>query len=110
MKELHDFLEIEVIQTLNDIMNSQWHYILNLLLKLEMIECKSEAMPLDRNLKLDGHSGTTKCEPTRYRQLVGCIIYLIITRPDISYPVNLLSQFMQTPPDIHLEIVLIAEY
>ena len=62
-----------------------------------MAECKSVATPLDRNLKLDADSGTGACEPTQYRELIGSLIYLTITRPDLSYPVGLLSQFMQTP-------------
>ena len=105
MKELHYFLEIEVIRTLDGIMLSQRHYILNLLNKFGMTECKPVATPLDQNLKLDVESGTTECEPTFYRQLVGSLIYLTITRPDLSYPVGLLSQFMQTPQDIHLDRV-----
>ena len=68
-----------------------------------MAECKFVATPLDRNLKLDADSGTNACEPTQYRQLIGSLIYLTITRPDLSYPVGLLSQFMQTPCDIHLD-------
>ena len=68
-----------------------------------MTECKSVATPLDRNLKLDANSGTKACEPTEYRQLIGSLIYLTITRPDLSYPVGLLSQFMQAPRDIHLD-------
>ena len=60
-------------------------------------------MPLDRNLKLDADSGAEECDPTQYRQLIGSLIYLTITRPDLSYPVGLLSQFMQTPQDIHLD-------
>ena len=68
-----------------------------------MAECKSVATPLDRNLKLDADSGTKACEPTQYRQLIESLIYLMITRPDLSYPVGLLSQLMQTPRDIHLD-------
>ena len=64
MKELHYFLGIEVIRTPAGIMISQRHYILNLLYKFRMIECKSVATPLNRNLKLDANSGTIECEPT----------------------------------------------
>ena len=50
MKELHYFLAIEVVRTPAGIMISQRHYILNLLYKFGMAECKSVATPLDRNL------------------------------------------------------------
>ena len=76
MKDLRYFLGIEVIRTLAGIMISQRHYILNLLYKFGMTECKSVATPLDRKLKLDANSGTTECEPTHYRQLVGSLIDL----------------------------------
>ena len=56
-----------------------------------MVECKSVATPLDQNLKLDADSRTTACELTQYRQLIESLIYLTITRPDLSYPVGLLS-------------------
>ena len=103
MKELHYFLGIEVIRTPDGIMLSQKHYILNLLYKFGMTQCKPVTTPLDRNLKLDADSGTRECEPTHYRQLVGSLIYLTITRLDLSCPVGLLCQFMQTPRDIHLD-------
>ena len=67
------------------------HYILNLLFKFGMTESKLVATPLDRNLKLDVDSGTEECEPTQYYQLVRSLIYLTITRPDLSYLVGLLS-------------------
>ena len=105
MKELHYFLGIEVIRTPANIMISQRHYILNLLYKFGMTECKYVATPLDRNLKLDANSSTTKCELTHYQQLVVNLIYLLIIRPEVSYPIGLLSQFMQTPRDIHLDCV-----
>ena len=81
MKELHYFLGIEVIRTPNGIMLSQKHYILNLLYKFGMTQCKPVTTPLDRNLKLDADSGTRECEPTLYCQLV------IHLRPMSNLPV-----------------------
>ena len=103
MEGFHYFVGIEVIQTPEGIIISQWYYILNLLFKCKMMECKSVTTPLDRNLKLDVDSGTTECEPTRYRQLVGSLIYITITQPDLSYPAGLLNQFMESPRDVHLD-------
>ena len=80
-----------------------YQYGLNLLYKFGMVECKSVATPLDRNLKLDVDSGTTECESAQYQQLIGTLIYLMITQPDLRYLVGLLSQFMQKPRDIHLD-------
>ena len=94
LHELHYFLGIEVIRTPVGIMISQRHYVLNLLYKFGMTECKPVSTPLDRNLKLDADSGTEDCEPTQYHQLIISLIYLPITRPDLSYSVSLLSQFM----------------
>ena len=91
MKELHYFLGIEVILTPDGIMTSRRHYILNLLYKFGMTKCKSVTTPLDRNLKLDVESGTDECELTQYRQLVESLIYLTITRPDLSYLIGLLN-------------------
>ena len=88
MKELHYFQSIEIIRTPSSVMISQWHYILNLLYKFEMIECKSMATALDQNLKLDANSSTKECELTHYQQLVKSIISYL------NYLVNLLSQFM----------------
>ena len=94
MHTLHYFLGIEVIRTLVGILISQRHYILNLLYKFGLTECKPVTTPLDRNLKIDVDSRTAVCDPTQYRQIIGSLIYLTITRPDLSYSVGLLSQFM----------------
>ena len=58
MKELHYVLGIEVIRIPGSIMISQRHYIVNLLFKFVIPECKLVATPLDRNLKLDADFGT----------------------------------------------------
>ena len=103
MKELHYFLGIEVIPIPTSIMISQRHYILNLLYKFGMAECKSVATPLDRNLQKDVDSDTDECKPMQYRQLIGSLFYLTITRRNLSYPVGLLSQSIKNPRDIHFD-------
>ena len=101
MKDLHEphyFLGIEVIRTPSKIMISQRHYVLNILYKFGMTECKLVSIPLDHNLKVDASFGMAESEPTQYRQLIGSLIYLTITRHDLSYSVGLLSQFIQNLP------------
>jgi hypothetical protein len=45
-------------------------------------------------------------DPSRYRFLVGSLVYLAVTRPDISYPVHILSQFVSAPTTIHYSHLL----
>lgn len=51
--------------------------------------------------KLSKSDGLPLANPTVYRSTVGALQYLTLTRPDISFLVNKLSQFMQVPTDIH---------
>ncbi|RWR76143.1 retrovirus-related Pol polyprotein from transposon TNT 1-94 isoform X1 [Cinnamomum micranthum f. kanehirae] len=57
------------------------------------------------NLKLSKDDGDLLPNPHTYRRLVGSLVYLTITRPDISYAVNLVSQFMTSPRHLHLTAV-----
>ena len=91
---LHYFLWIEVIYTLEGILISQQNYVLCMLFNFGMMECKSITTPLDQNLKLRHNLGAA-CDATQFRQIVGSLIYLTITRPDLSYSVGMISYFMQ---------------
>ena len=71
-------------------MISQRHYILNLLYKFGITEGKPVSTPLDHNLKLDVDSDIAECKLTQYRQLIGSIIYLTITRPNLSSSIGVL--------------------
>ena len=73
-----------------------------------MTECKFVTTPLNWNLKLAPDSSTEECEPTQYWQLIGNLIYLMITRSDLSYSVGLLSPFMQKQRDI--QWIALSEY
>ena len=59
-----------------------------------------------RGLKLSTETGALLSHPETYRRIVGRLLYLTITRPDISYVVQHLSQFLHTPRVPHYEAVL----
>ena len=103
--ELRYFLGIEVIRTPEGIWLSQRQYALDMLSKYGMADCKPISMPLDVNAKLSAEKGDVVEDVKMYRKIVGSLIYLTITRPDLSYSVGLESQFMQLPRKPHLDAV-----
>ena len=61
--------------------------------------------PHEVNVKFLRDEGDILPNPLLYRQLVGSLNYLTITRPDISFAVQQVSQFMHTPCHLHLDVV-----
>ena len=61
--------------------------------------------PLKVNVKLQKDDGDLLSDPTSYKCLVGSLVYLTITRPDISYAANIASQFVTAPQHHHLVAV-----
>ena len=70
-----------------------------------MTNCKPISTPIEPNVKMCAHEGKDLEDATMYRQLVGSLIYLTLTRPDISYAVGVMSRYMQNPKKPHLEAV-----
>ena len=66
-----------------------------------MINCKSAPTPIVTGLKLSKKDKGADVNPTLYKKLVGSLMYLTATRPDIMYAVSLISRFMQTPKVSH---------
>ncbi|KAF5469588.1 hypothetical protein F2P56_013650, partial [Juglans regia] len=64
---------------------------------------RTASFPLEQNLKLTNQDGSLLSDPSPYRRLVGRLIYLTITRPDIVFAVNILSQFMHAPRAPHMQ-------
>ena len=100
---------IEVIETDKGLCLTQRKYCLDLLSEFGLLACKPSAFPLEQSLVISNEP--TINDPvldniTEYQKLVGKLIYLTHTRPDISYAVHCLSQFMHKPLKSHLKITL----
>ena len=68
-----------------------------------MLGCKPVASPMEKNINWWDKTTTLLEDSGQYRRLVGKLIYLTVTRPDIAYAVSVLSQFMQAPRMVHLD-------
>lgn len=82
---------------------SQRKYALDILADTSLLAYKPCVVPMDLNTKLSKDSWTPLPNATPYRKLVGRLLYLTITRPDITFVVHHLSQFILTPTDLHLQ-------
>lgn len=73
-----------------------------------MADCNSAATPTEPGLKLRKDDGEKKIDSTYFKQIVGSIMFLIATRPDIMYAMSLISRYMETPSEIHLNAAKIV--
>ncbi|KAF5454358.1 hypothetical protein F2P56_024030 [Juglans regia] len=81
-------------------------YALDVLSKIGLLAAKPSPLPMEPNNKLKKDEGNFFHDPTLYRKLVGKLLYLTNTRPDLSYSVNLLSQFMGNPRILNYDAVI----
>ncbi|RVW97729.1 Retrovirus-related Pol polyprotein from transposon RE2 [Vitis vinifera] len=95
------FLGIEVATSRKGLFLNQRKYTIDLLRDSNMLNSKPANTPFDSKLQLD-KLGDPLDSPNYYQKLVGKLIYLTITRPDISFAVSLVSQYMHAPTVVHL--------
>ncbi|XP_049406144.1 uncharacterized mitochondrial protein AtMg00810-like [Solanum stenotomum] len=118
MKDLGNlkyFLGIEIMRSKIGILLNQRKYALELISDIGLSGAKLVSTPLEANVKLttveyDELTGTTNDslykDVTAYQRIIGRLLYLTITRPDISFAVQVFSQFMQRPKISHWEAAL----
>ncbi|XP_052724064.1 uncharacterized mitochondrial protein AtMg00810-like [Vigna angularis] len=103
--ELKYFLGLEVARSRKGIHLCQRKYALDILEETRMLGCKPSSTPFLSDTstlyKLDSYLD----DPSPYRRLIGKLLYLTNTRPDLCFTVNLLSQFVQSPTDYHYRAI-----
>ena len=97
------FLGLEIVKSVAGIMVCQRNYTLHLLEEFGFLASKPHSTPMNSKVALQKDGGELLTNPTPYRQLVGHLLYLTITRPDITFTVNTLSQFISTPRSSHMQ-------
>lgn len=105
MKDLRPvryFLGLEIDRSDAGFFLSQKKYLIDLLKEYDLLKCKPLQLPMDIHLKLTPDKGDPLPDPTSYQRLIGKLIYLTITRPDIAFSVQLLSQYMHIPTSVHM--------
>lgn len=100
------FLGIEVDHTPQEYFLSQRKYTLDLLKEYGLDKCKPLRLPMDTHLKLQLGFGDPLPNPEPYQRLVGKLIYLTISRPDIFFSIHVLSKFMHKPTVLHYQVAL----
>jgi hypothetical protein len=89
--QMHYFLGLEVWQNPGEICLSQGKYPVEILKIFGMMDCKSMTTPMAKNPKLLCDTSSEIVDATLYRQMIGSLMYLTNTRPDICFVVNALS-------------------
>jgi hypothetical protein len=99
------FLGMEVARSRKGIYVSQRKYVLDLLKETGMLGCKPADTPMDSTKKIGAENDSIPVDRGRYQRLVGRLIYLSHTRPDIGFAVSFVSQFMNNPTEDHMAAV-----
>jgi hypothetical protein len=97
------FLGLEVWQRQGEIFPAQGKYTVDVLQRFSMMDCKSISTLMVTNQRKLHDSDTSSHleDPTMYRNLIGSLMYMIHTRPDICYAMIAISQFMTELRQIH---------
>lgn len=103
LESMSYFLGMEIKQGQGEVLIYQKKYAKEILKKFQMEECKAASTPMNQKEKLCKEDGADKIDEGYFRSLVGCLMYLTATRPDILNAVSILSRFMHCASELHLK-------
>nr|GEX61724.1 copia-type polyprotein [Tanacetum cinerariifolium] len=99
--KMRHFLGMEVLQNNKGIFICQRRYAKEVLERFGMENSNPVGNPIVPGTRISGDKEGRKVDPTRFKQLVGSLMYLTATRPDITYGVSLISRYMESPTEMH---------
>ena len=97
------YLGVQFDSVSNGLHMHQTEYALSILRLFNMEDCNPSHTPLPEGLILSKETATPPVNATLYRMLVGKLLFLTKTRPDITHAVSMISRFMQNPQEAHLQ-------
>uniref|UniRef100_A0A2N9ELL4 Reverse transcriptase Ty1/copia-type domain-containing protein n=1 Tax=Fagus sylvatica TaxID=28930 RepID=A0A2N9ELL4_FAGSY len=100
------FLGLEVSSSSDGYYLTQAKYTSDLISRAGITDNKIVDTPIEYNNRLNTHDREPLPDATLYKQLVVSLVYLTVTRPDISYAIHIVSQFMAAPRSLHYAVVL----
>jgi hypothetical protein len=103
--ELNFFLGLQIKQTEEGIMIHQQKYIKELIKKYKLENAKTNNTPMGIATRLDEDPSGTCIDQSMYRGMIGSLLYLTTSRPDISFSVGLCARFQANPKESHLTAV-----
>ncbi|KAL0312687.1 UNVERIFIED_CONTAM: Retrovirus-related Pol polyprotein from transposon RE1 [Sesamum radiatum] len=96
------FLGLEIARSTAGTSVTQHKYVCDIIQDMNLQDCKPVATPLPLGLKLSSYDDKPLTDPEPYRRLVGRLLYLGFTRPDVSFGAQQLSQFVHKPCQSHM--------
>ena len=106
MGKLNFFLGLKIKQLKEDIFINQAKYIRDLLKKFNLEEVKTKSTPMGSSIKIDMDEKGKPVDQTKYRGMIGSLLYLMANRPDIMYSVYFYARFQACPTKSHLNVVI----
>ncbi|GMP88046.1 hypothetical protein CsSME_00040174 [Camellia sinensis var. sinensis] len=98
---LRYFLGIEVASSPKGYFLSQAKYTNKIIHRASLTDTKISDTPIELNVKLNATDGVLLDDLTLYRELVGCLVYLTVTRPNLAYVIYVVCQFVSAPRSTH---------
>ena len=103
--ELNYFLGLQVKQREDRIFISQEKYAKNLVKRFGLVSKKHTSTPMSSSAKLSRDAAGTEVDLTLYRSMIGSLLYLIASRPDITFNVGVCARFQAAPKESHLTAI-----
>ena len=102
LEKMKCFLGIKVVQTATGFFIGQKKYAQEVLERFHMENCNPVGTPTEPGLKLSNDLDGERVDSTYFKQIVGLLMYLTATRPDIMYAVCLINRYMERTTELHL--------